>query len=52
MVKNKLNKNDKTFALWAEFKLGKASKKKTEELQRTMKDGPEIEATLPVDAGI
>eukprot|EP00026_Physarum_polycephalum_P001034 Phypoly_transcript_01035.p1 GENE.Phypoly_transcript_01035~~Phypoly_transcript_01035.p1 ORF type:complete len:1202 (+),score=298.44 Phypoly_transcript_01035:116-3721(+) len=48
---NKLNKNDKDFMLWAEWKLGKASNRKAKEIEQTMKDGPEILGTLPPDAG-
>jgi hypothetical protein len=49
---NKLNKNDKDFMLWAEWKLGKASNIKAKEIEQTMKDGPEILGTLSPDAGI
>jgi hypothetical protein len=48
---NKLNKNDKDFMLWAEWKLGKASNRKAKEIEQTMKDGPEILGTLALDAG-
>jgi len=51
LAPNKLNKNDKDFEAWAEWKLGKASKRKGEEIEKTMKDGPPILGTLPTDAG-
>lgn len=49
---NKLNKNDSDFEAWAEWKLGLASKRKAEDMEKKMKDGPEIIGTLPTDADI